>query len=203
MSLVDPFIPVNKPNSAPLPRKPKPDLVNNVAPYIVRRPPKPTTEAHRVPIHRAPQPKPPVRMPATRPRQPEAHYPAPKPTVAQRPIITIKTAPKTKRKKLHRTLSILHLVGGTAAIMGLGLFMPSLIIGEICVGLYALVVCIVRVPSNAIFSLAALSFIGILVAQQLQDYSPVANVAIYTFMLLAVGALSLIRETVRRNKVEA
>lgn len=197
MSLVDPFIPVNKPPHQPLASeqpsvqrtplvKPKPGLVNNVSPYIIRRPPKAAEHIqiqHKVQQHR-PLPAYPV------PTSVEA---APKP----------QPRTKQKRKKLRRVLSTLHLVLGTALIMGLGLFMPSQVIGEVCIGAYALVALIFRFPSNAIFALAATSLIGILIAQRFQDYSPVASVAIYTFLLLTVGALSLIRETMRRSKAEA
>jgi hypothetical protein len=202
MTLVDPFIPTHSSRPTLPPQKPKPGMVNNVAPYIVRNPPK---AVDRVRVQRAPKPASQLAPPAplARARQTLPRYPSPTPSAPAKPAHHSTTAAKPKHKKLGRTLSILHLLLGTAVIMGLGLFMPSLVIGEICVTAYALVALIVRIPSNAIFSLAAISLVGILVAEQFQDYSPVANVAIYTFMLLTVGALSLIRETVRRSKVEA
>lgn len=207
MSLVDPFIPSQKPGArTALSQKPKPQLVNNITPYVERQQPvtrhqapaKPqvsaATQTQAVPVTRASHAQP-AQVSAKSVPRPARPYAA--------PIQPHEEKHRIQSKKIRRALSILHLVLGTAGIMGLGLFLPSLIIGELCIAAYALVTLVFRIPSNAIFALAATSLLGILVAQQFQDYSPVATVAIYTFMLLTVGALALIRETLRRNKVEA
>lgn len=82
-----------------------------------------------------------------------------------------------------------------AIVAGGFLIQQSAIIGEICIVVYAIVVLKQKIAARLTFILALLAFVGVLVLLLFQaNQTLAANFALYAFLLLAVGSLSLLRE---------
>lgn len=92
-------------------------------------------------------------------------------------------------------LSKLALLGlaMTALLIGLSLF--SLQLGELVLAVYAIIAIWKRLTSRLSFALALATFGGIIVTQLLSPDSGIAdNLAVYAFLLLCIGTISLARE---------
>lgn len=99
---------------------------------------------------------------------------------------------KLKRKKSHTILRRVRLPAIIIAVIGTGLVVPSLQAGEVIIGAYALFALIRGVSSRTTFILALVAMLVIVVALGLQgDGSISENFAVYTFLLLAVGTVSM------------
>jgi hypothetical protein len=116
----------------------------------------------------------------------------PTPQPSREPNPHVKTKVKTKKEGV----STLWLVIG-AAIAGLAMF--SVLAGQVAIAVYAIVALWRRWPSQQNFALALVMFGGIILASLVPTFQTVANnLAVYAFLLLCIGALSLARE-VRRD----
>jgi hypothetical protein len=221
---VDPFIPVKRPTAPSL--RAKPALVNNAAKYYVKRPTTQILDLTPKKVSSPPQgqAKPAIRLPATQP-PPEGRFAqgrplggpprqgtslaalrltlpeeAEQPTTSQIPGQVLPSV----KKPSGRVWNKVQLVVAAGLIIGIGVLMQSLIIGELCILAYAIFAVARRVPSHTTFMLAGISLASILVLMRVNSYSPLAgNFAVYAFMLLALGVITLVRETVAQNKQRA
>lgn len=102
--------------------------------------------------------------------------------------------PKTtaRTKSLLKTLEIPAIILGSVII---GYLMQSLQLGEIAIGAYAIAAIIFKIASRTTFALALLSLFVIVMLTIAKPGSTLAtNFAVYTFLLLVVGTISLGRE---------
>jgi hypothetical protein len=204
MTLVDPFIPTTPAPRNKLAAKPKPQLVNNVARYIVNQPPKsmdvrPTAARAPSIMAKSLQPTPPV---------PSRHAVAGRlRKSAPRPQLTAQKAPalhKPQRKKSRRLLARLHLVIGGALIIAVGIFLQSLVVGQLCILGYGVFALIRRVPSRTTFGLGAISLLCVLILRRMNSDNPMADTfAVYAFLLLAIGTITLVRDILIQDKARA
>lgn len=82
-----------------------------------------------------------------------------------------------------------------AIVAGGFLIQQSAVVGEIAIAVYAIVALKQRIASRLTFILALLAFVGVLLLLIFQaNQTLAANFALYSFLLLAVGVLSLVRE---------
>ena len=77
-------------------------------------------------------------------------------------------------------------------------------VGELAIGIYALVVLVLRFGSHISFMLALLAFVAIVILEVAMPLSPMSsNFAVYAFLLLLIGAMQLgleIRQQARWQK---
>jgi hypothetical protein len=112
-------------------------------------------------------------------QQPAVDKPVAKPTNKQR----------KKASKLQTPLLVL------AIVIGGFLIQQSAAVGELCIVVYAIITLKQKIASRLTFILALVAFVGVLVMLLLQANEALAkNFALYSFLLLAVGVLSLMRE---------
>lgn len=122
--------------------------------------------------------------------------PQPNPTAAPTPISQSNAKTKARAKPKKEGVSTLWLLAG-AAIAGLALF--SVMAGQVAIAVYGIVALWRRWPSQQNFALALVMFGGIIIASLVPAFQTVANnLAVYAFLLLCIGTLSLARE-VRRD----
>lgn len=120
-------------------------------------------------------------------------------------ISDISQAQPVQPSKLHKKpkgegVSTLWLVIGSATA---GLAMFSVMAGQLAIAVYAVAALWRRWPSQQTFGLALTMFGGIILASILPPFRNVAdNLAVYAFLLLCVGTISLARE-VRRDMRQA
>lgn len=90
---------------------------------------------------------------------------------------------------------VLAIIGG----LTFGLLIQSQTAGEILIGIYAIVaIFVLKLESRFTFALALAALVGIMVISLLKPGQPLANnFAVYAFLLLAVGTVSLAIETRR------
>jgi|GEM_PF-3483927 len=186
------------PQPQPLPRKqiaPRPAPVA-VAPVSAVPP---VTKAPAPVSNDAPRLQ--VMQPAMSRHRPQAPAPSSQPTVATRqprpheqvqpsgqPEATSADSQK-KPKAKKEGISTVWLVAA-ASIAGLAVF--SVVAGQIAIALYAIVALWRRIPSHQSFILALVMFAAIIVVSLIPSSHDVAgNLAVYAFMLLCVGAISL------------
>ena len=106
-----------------------------------------------------------------------------------------KTTAKNSGKAKKDSISTVWLVTG-AAVAGLAMF--SVLAGQVAIAVYAVVALWRRWPSNQSFMLALVMFAGIITALVIPNFKDVAdNLAVYAFLLLAIGTVSLAREARR------
>lgn len=185
MQLVDPFIPATprkQPPTKPLPPKP----------------------AHRQPVQRPvdgftrPQSAAPAFVhprtqtsptaPPPRPTQTRPHQARPQPK-------QVSKKPSRKRKTLNFVGQVLFVVGA----MVLGLLAQSVIIGQVAVLIYGVCAVLFRIASRTTFLLALMS-LGVVVIAIVRSQTALASAfAVYVFLLLGVGTLTLAREL--RNEI--
>lgn len=107
-----------------------------------------------------------------------------------------KKSVRKDRRLLSRILNILQIPLVIIAAVFVGFFMQSLLFGEIAICIFAIFAIVKHLPSRTSFQLAFITLIGILVLNITESGSSLAaNFAIYTFLLLGVGTISLILET--------
>jgi hypothetical protein len=83
--------------------------------------------------------------------------------------------------------------------IGAGLAIQLLPLGEIVIGLYAVFALIRRVPSRTSFTLALFALIGVVVLLIIRGADTLSqNFAVYAFLLLVVGTISLALELRRQ-----
>lgn len=98
-------------------------------------------------------------------------------------------------RRLGRTMQLPVLA---ALAIVLGLSSQFLIFGELAIGIYAVMALARRVSSRTTFTLAMLSLVGIMVSSFVRGSSTQTNnFAVYTFLLMVVGTISLVLEVNR------
>lgn len=106
--------------------------------------------------------------------------------------------PKSIRSRARSLIGWRNLWIAVGGIVGLLLCFQSLSLGEAAIGLYAIAALTLRFSSRATFVAALLGLGGILLFLALQGEDTLSeNFAVYTFLLLAVGTVSLGLETHR------
>ena len=189
MQRVDPFIPVAqqprlqsqaKPMTSIRPRAVHPQSVRAMDGFAPRQPAAQPigqgTEQQHVGVAPAQQPRP------NPPAQPE-----PQPQTSK---------PKKPRRILHLVQLPLFLL----TIIAAGLLVQSAIVGEVALVAYAIFAIVRRVPSRTTFLLALLSLVAIVVLLVIKPSNALAaNFAVYTFLLLVAGVITLGRETRTRD----
>ncbi len=142
------------------------------------------------------------RMIAPKPTRPHIEQAPPSPW-RQSIKHTTPVSGKAKAEKTHRTLNLwrtLRLPLAIVATLGIGLFAPSLLAGEIIIGLYAIFALIRGVSSRTTFLLALAALMGIVVLLAFQGNDDTSNnFAVYAFLLLAVGTITLGKEVHAAN----
>lgn len=108
---------------------------------------------------------------------------------------TAKSDTARKRSVLFRALRIVQFPLIIIAAVIVGLFMQTLVFGEIAIGIYAILALLLRFSSRTTFQLAFITLIGIVLLSVIgKDVTLATNFAVYTFLLLGVGTVLLIRE---------
>lgn len=108
---------------------------------------------------------------------------------------TAKSDTARKRSVLFRALRIVQFPLIIIAAVIVGLFMQTLVFGEIEIGIYAILALVLRFSSRTTFQLAFITLIGIVLLSVIgKDVTLATNFAVYTFLLLGVGTVLLIRE---------
>lgn len=121
--------------------------------------------------------------------------PTNKPKLPQQPIqrqFARPITPKTSRKGLPQWLQMPLIIGGA---MLAGLAMQNVVLGQLGVIAYGAAALMLGIPSRTSFILALLSMLattGLLVFKG--DVALSQNFAVYTFLLLVVGVITLNRE---------
>jgi uncharacterized membrane protein YcjF (UPF0283 family) len=147
-------------------------LANNV-PRLQRRPPR-SLDGMRA---------------ATAQAQPKTKIQHPQQLVAEKSVAKPAKKPRKKAAKLQTPLLVL------AIVVGGFLIQQSVAVGELCIVVYAAITLKQRIASRLTFILALVAFVGVLVMLLFQANEALAkNFALYSFLLLAVGVLSLVRE---------
>lgn len=131
-----------------------------------------------------------VAPPTLRPTQPTSQ-----PTHA-----VVETEPqKIRPHVLVRLLQKTQLLGFMLVAIMVGLLAQSLVFGELAIGVYAIFALTRRVTSQATFLLALIALLGIVLLVSINANSVMANnFAVYAFLLLTVGTISLGLEIRRR-----
>jgi len=118
-----------------------------------------------------------------------------------RPYQHVPAHNKTSIRKRNIFSKLFKLAQFPLLILGaviVGLSMQSLVLGEIAICIYTIIALVLRLPSRLTFQLAFISLLGILVLNIIgKDSTLITNFAVYSFLLLGVGAISLFRETYR------
>ena len=79
-------------------------------------------------------------------------------------------------------------------LFSVGFLLRSLLVGEIIIVLYGILAFVFRVESRTTFILVLMSFAVILIASMRSDTALASVFAVYAFLLLVVGTISLGRE---------
>jgi len=133
------------------------------------------------------------------------HRQQPQPTIlqtaqAELPPVAQDLGKRTVFDRLGDSIERLHLsklavVGIVMAALLTGLSLFSLQLGQIVLGIYAVIAIWKKLASRLSFMLALMTFGGIIVTQTLSPDSGIAdNLAVYAFLLLCIGTVSLARE---------
>ncbi len=95
----------------------------------------------------------------------------------------------------HRWLRAGQYIGLTVLIIAAGILMQFVVAGEILIAAYAVVVLLRHIPSRVTF-LGALGSIGYIIFMLFTNLNQtlLKNFAMYAFLLLLIGTLSLARE---------
>jgi len=151
--------------------------------------PKRSVDGFLSPAAKPPQPRPAQHRPPVRPRTapPARHAPVVKPQPAPQPRDTF-------RAKLGRFVRALLQAVLFLFLFGLGFFVQTLVIGQVAIAVYAVAAFVLKIPSRTTFLLAVLAFIIVLIAQARHQSQLASVFAIYAFLLLAVGAVTLALE---------
>ncbi len=108
---------------------------------------------------------------------------------------------KNAKSKKRNLLLLFTMVIGAACI---GIAFQSLQLGELVIGLYTVYAILRKIPSRNTFMLALISLIGVGVVQLLQgsDTDIGNNFAVYAYLLLVIGTVSMGLELRRDNERE-
>jgi hypothetical protein len=100
---------------------------------------------------------------------------------------------------LRRTLQILQVPAIILGSLVGGILVQSLVIGQVVLAVYAIAALIFRIDSRTTFILAFLLLCGLVGLLIFRTNNAIAtNFAVYTFILLLVGVVSLLREVRER-----
>lgn len=102
--------------------------------------------------------------------------------------------PAQKSGRLRRTIKTLLQATALMSLLLIGLLSRYAVIGQAMIGMYAICVVIFRIESRTTFTLAIMSLAVVLVSSVRADRVLAGAFAIYAFMLLAIGVVSLSRE---------
>ncbi|HEV2402787.1 MAG TPA: hypothetical protein VGS08_01160 [Candidatus Saccharimonadales bacterium] len=182
---VDPFIPVRKPMS--------PSLQGPYGTqYFAKRPLSPPRSMdgiqQRPPVIRPPlRPRPlmPIKAPLVKPKPPQPKHPTTKHRIQLRP-------------KLTKTPLLVWAIGAVC----FGLFIQSLIFGELAIVIYIGLSLWRRISSSKTYILALITLVttGVSLAIHGGPTMLSNNFAVYAFLLLLGGTLSLAREVRHENQ---
>lgn len=113
-------------------------------------------------------------------------------TTPIKPRVYARSQPEQKSHKFWQKLQLpLLLIIGAAG----GFFAETLPIGLAMLAIYAVVALVTRIPSRTTFTLALLLLGGISAMLLLKPSMPlIRNFATYAFILLLIGAITLVRE---------
>jgi hypothetical protein len=107
------------------------------------------------------------------------------------PIVTVKSKKTLRRGRRAAKLAV---VG--SAMLAIGMLLQAAVYGELLIAVYAIFALVRRVESRTTFMLALISLGCILVMLLLRpNLELMQNFAIYAFLLLLVGTVSLTTET--------
>jgi hypothetical protein len=182
--LIDPIIP-----ATPV-RKRRPVKLRSPARARLATPQTRRTQRHRIAPPRQPQPKPAP--------QPVILQPAPQP---DRPFAepTKKQSWLARHPRLHRILHLFLLPGVIIGGAIVGIVIQSAAVGQAVLALYAIIALIFRIESKQTFAIALLMLCALIAMLLFYTSNTLAtNFAIYTFILLIIGVISLLREVRER-----
>lgn len=194
MQKVDPFIPVKKPRQ-PFPKqRPRARTATAQAvdgfmsgPQVMRQQPLQPVRQSRVPSRPAQPQNPAVSRTYTPPQ------PSPSSEGFNRAEQQM-TAQPPRRSGLRKTFAMLLQAVILLTLFGLGFLLRSVIVGQVIIILYAIFALIFRVESRTTFIFVLISF-GVVLTASLRSDTALASVfAVYAFLLLIVGTISLGRE---------
>lgn len=123
--------------------------------------------------------------PITRPSRPSQAPPAMPPEPQ---------TPAKKPQRLRRIIKALLQASALMALLLIGLLSRYAVVGQAMIGVYALCVVIFRIESRTTFTLAIMSLAVVLVSSVRTDRVLAGAFAIYAFMFLSIGVVSLSRE---------
>src|SRR5258708_4690037 len=118
--------------------------------------------------------------------------PVPRRHLARRPLppprpYRLSAPPQRRRQKIGKYLTALSI---PVAIVALSRLAQFLTVGELLIGVYALVALVRRIPSHFSFGLAALSMVIIVVQLIfLPDSTQAENMAVFAYSFLVVGTV--------------
>ena len=208
MELVDPFMPQHKPTRQQARRTALQSPITAAKPQLAKYRPdaagsfKPGLASHQT-LGQTLSPRP-IPTPQTTAPLPTSR---PVPTQPAAPRLQSSVAKKTFAAPVRQTNKLKAFAQTTAIViwaLALGLGVYSQTIGELAIAAYALVTLLFRLNSRISFGLALCAFAGIGIAQSVKPETNIAaNFAVYAFLLLAVGTVSLwleVRQQARLNK---
>ncbi|HTE22771.1 MAG TPA: hypothetical protein VK674_07105 [Candidatus Limnocylindria bacterium] len=105
-----------------------------------------------------------------------------------------KAKPSRKRHSFRTVLRLMLQATAVIVLLLLGLFSRYAVIGQVVIGLYGVAALVMRLESRTSFTLAVMALAVVLVASLRADTVLAGAFAIYAFLLLAIGAISLGRE---------
>lgn len=186
--VVDPFMPLRQRTAVPHRRKPQPPRGPGTSLDGMRRTqgrPAPAASPHA--LTQGPQ--------WIAPREPLPPRAAPRTGIpAVRPPTAVSPPPQERRQagRLRRAASHLQTPGIIAAGLAAGLAAQSQLLGELVVAGYGVFALIRHVRSRTTFLFALCMFIGIIVLLIVTSNNRLAaNFAVYAFLLLGIGAVTL------------
>jgi hypothetical protein len=104
-----------------------------------------------------------------------------------------------RHPRTHRILSILQFPAVLIGSLAAGIVAQSMLVGQIILLIYIVAALVFRIQSRTTFSIAFFLFCGLAVMLIFRTNNTIAtNFAVYAFILLAVGVLSLLRELKER-----
>lgn len=150
---------------------------------VVRTKPIAPLLQHKEP--KKPKPIQDIVSPSLTPKAPEHHKAPTRPT--KKDTMHMSTVSKIKVPEALQMFFIF------IAAIGTGLAIQVLLLGEIIIGLYAVYAIVMHVPSRITFIMALITLIGVVILQIIQGSNSNLgnNFAVYTFLLLVVGTISL------------
>lgn len=202
MQRVDPFIPVSKVTSRPA-RRPA-----SSRPRVVRKPIDGFMPGPQV-MRRTPQTLAKPRVPSARTQPPVAAAPAPprtytRPQSPEHPSDAFVRAEQQmtaqpRKSGVRRGLGLMLQFFALLSLFAVGFLLRSLMVGQAIILIYAIFAFIFRIESRTTFIFVLISF-GVVLTASLRSDTTLASVfAVYAFLLLVVGTISLGREV--RNEI--